>query len=72
MFQNKHISIGEWLLFYILMAIPLVNLIVYILLLVNPKTNRSLKNMLLLWLILIAIGVIGFIALGATLMNLIN
>ncbi len=68
MFQNKVIGIGEWLLFFILMAIPIVNVVVYILLLINPKTNRSLKNLLLLWLIFIAIGVIGFVALFGQLM----
>jgi hypothetical protein len=40
-------SVGDWWVFFILMAIPLVNILVFVILLLSSGTNRSLKNYLL-------------------------
>jgi hypothetical protein len=47
MFSKRHMSVGDWWVFFILMAIPLVNILVFVILLLSSGTNRSLKNYLL-------------------------
>ena len=63
MFQNKVMSISDWFFFIVLMWIPIINLIVYILLLANPNTNPSLKNLLWLGVILIVVGAFAWVSL---------
>ncbi|MEN9205088.1 MAG: hypothetical protein Q6K70_04690 [Thermostichales cyanobacterium DRC_bins_46] len=48
----------NWLGTIILLAIPLVNLIVIIVTLVNPNTRPSKKNFILANLILVGIGLV--------------
>lgn len=62
MFQEKDMSVGAWFVFYILSVIPFVNIIVWLVLLLGSKTNKSLKNLLVLQVILVAI-MIGFMIL---------
>ena len=62
MFQSKHISITDWLLIFVLMAIPILNIIVLVILLLNPKTNQSLKNLLLALVIITGIIFFGYLA----------
>ena len=59
MFDKKHMTVGSWWLYYILMLIPIVNIIVYIMLLLSPKANPSLKSFL--WASLIPIIVFGIL-----------
>ncbi|MFP4478646.1 MAG: hypothetical protein ACLFPM_04360 [Candidatus Izemoplasmatales bacterium] len=61
MFQERDISVGAWFVFFLISAIPLVNIIFWIILLVSPDTNQSLKNLLVLHLILAAVGILFFI-----------
>jgi len=44
MFSKSEVGIFEWLFFNILIAIPLVNLIVIVVVLLDGNTNRTLKN----------------------------
>jgi len=64
MFQNDDLSIGDWWLFWILMAIPIVNVIVWLIILFSSSTNRTLKHML--WAEVLIVVII--IALFATLL----
>ena len=62
MFQEKDMSVGAWFAFYILSVIPFVNFVVWLVLLLGSKTNKSLKNLLVLQvpqqkIIMILIGV---------------
>jgi hypothetical protein len=57
MFQQKDVSMGAWFVFGILSAIPLVNLITWLILLFDGNTNKSLKNLLKLQVVLFFIGV---------------
>jgi hypothetical protein len=61
MFQNKDISVGEWFVFYFLSAIPGINLVVWLFLLLSGNTNKSLKNLLVLQVILAAVVLLGTI-----------
>ena len=58
MFQEKDITIGGWFVFFVLSAVPTVNIIVWLILLLGEKTNKSLKNLLKLQLIGFLIGII--------------
>ena len=53
---NQIVGIGEWILTFILLAIPIVNLVMLIVWLVRKKTKKSKKNFLLAELILFLIG----------------
>jgi|GEM_PF-3208571 hypothetical protein len=68
MFNSKgHMTVGDWFVFHLLMAIPLVNIIIYIILLFSSDTNPSLKSYLVLPLIIlvVALGIIfTLLALG--------
>lgn len=61
--RDTHMTFGDWFVFHLLMAIPLVNVIIYIMLLFSSNTNRSLKSYILLPLIigLIILAVIMFL-----------
>jgi len=58
MFQKQDLSIGDWILFYILMSIPLVNIVIFFMVVLNGQTNKTLKNMLITSLIMVAVGVV--------------
>lgn len=47
MFSNEHMSVIDWWLFFILSIIPIVNIIVFIMILLSENANKSLKNYLL-------------------------
>ena len=71
MFQSNQMSIGDWFIYHILLVIPIVNIIVFIMLITNPKTNPSLRNLMLMQLIIFVIAIVIFIgALGSLMQNL--
>ena len=72
MFQKRDMTIVDWILFYILMAIPLLNIVVFIMLLVSPKTCPSLKSYLIVFLILIVIIGLSWATILASIMNTID
>jgi len=65
MFSKSHMTIGSWWVFFLVMAIPLVNVVMFFVLLLSGDTNRSLKNYLLaivlpFFLIFVFVFVFGF------------
>jgi hypothetical protein len=65
MFNELEVSKGAWFVFFILSSIPGVNLIFWIVLLVGQDTNRSLKNLLVVQMIMAAVGVVLYFAVFA-------
>lgn len=62
--REQPMGVMSWLGFYLLMAIPIVNIVLLIVLLFHPDTNHSLKNYLLSFIVLLAIvGIIVLIIL---------
>lgn len=55
MFQEIEVSKGAWFVFFIISAIPFVNVIFWIVLLIGSDTNQSLKNLLVVQLIMGAV-----------------
>lgn len=47
MFAKNEMSIGDWWLFFILMVIPLVNVIMFLVIIFSSGINKSLKNYML-------------------------
>jgi len=58
MFQQSDVSVGAWFVFSVLSAIPGINVIIWLVLLLGANTNKSLKNLLILQILLFVIGVV--------------
>lgn len=66
MFNKKDLAVLDWWLFFVLMAVPGLNLIIAIVLLVSERTNKTLKNYLVaLVLPVVAIIILWFAVLAA-------
>lgn len=57
MFEKDQLGIFDWILFFVLMAIPVVNIIFFIVLLVSANTNKSLKSYLGALLVMFVFGI---------------
>jgi len=60
MFTRDDMSIGDWWLYWILMAIPIVNVIVFLIVLFSSGTSRSLRNMLWAQVLIVVIVIALF------------
>jgi hypothetical protein len=71
MFQKDQLTVVDWWLFFILMFIPLINIVVFFLLILNSGTNKTLKNYLLAGLIpvILIIGLVLFTGIGAAILD---
>jgi hypothetical protein len=58
MFNDQELSVGGWIIFWILMAIPVINVIVFLVILCSKDSNRTLRNMLLAGIVLAVIAVV--------------
>lgn len=58
MFNKQNLSVGAWIVFWILMAIPFVNVIMYLIILFSSDKNPTLKNMLWAQVILVIIVIV--------------
>ncbi len=63
LFERNQMTIGAWAVYHLLLMIPIVNIIFIIMLLLSPRTNKSLKNLILFQIIVIVV----FIFFGITL-----
>ncbi len=61
MFKKQDLNVGDWIVFWILMVIPVVNVIIFIITLFSADTNRTLKNMLWGEVILFAVSITLFL-----------
>lgn len=58
MFQQEDVSVGAWFVFSVLSALPVVNVVMWLVLLLGPNTNKSLKNLLVYQLILAVVAIV--------------
>ena len=58
MFQQEDVSVGAWFVFSVLSALPGVNVVMWLVLLLGPNTNKSLKNLLVYQLILAVVAIV--------------
>ena len=71
--SDRHLTLGDWFVFHLLMVIPVVNIIIYIILLFSGDTNPSLRSYLWLPIIIIAVflaALLILIAIGVSLPQL--
>lgn len=68
MFSRNEVSVFGWIMFYIMMAIPLVNIIFWIVLLFGSSTNKTLKNLLVAQIVavIVVVGLVLGLGVGAT------
>jgi len=67
MFSDREISVGTWIIFWFIMAIPIINIIALLFILFSSDTNKTLQNMVKAQLVLIIIAVFLFMTLLAPL-----
>lgn len=58
--NNEVMSVGAYIGMFILSAIPIVNIICWIVWLVNPNTNRNKKNYIIANIVIFVIAVVLF------------
>lgn len=68
MFKREEVSIGAWLVFMLVMMVPLVNLVMFLVLIISSETNRTMKNYLIASLVPSVLGVFFFFTAIAPLM----
>ncbi len=61
MFRKAELSIGDWLLYFLLMSIPFVNIVIFLVLILNPFTNRTLWNLMITTVIVIPVLLVTII-----------
>ena len=71
MFSKRELRVVDWWIFWLLMAIPVVNIVMFFVLLFSGNTNKSLKNYLLA-LILPVILMIILIISGVFTLGMMN
>ncbi|WP_296080448.1 hypothetical protein [uncultured Eubacterium sp.] len=59
-------SIGSYILMFVLSAIPVVNIICWIVWLVSPNTNKNKKNFIWAQIIMVAVAYVAVIVLATT------
>lgn len=68
MFQKEQLSIMDWFLFFVLMVIPIVNVICFIWILCSRNTNKTLRNYLGFQVVVVLVTIVIFIAFYASIM----
>jgi hypothetical protein len=71
MFSKKQMGVVDWWVFWLLMAIPVVNIVMFFILLLSGNTNPSLKNYLLALILPVIIGIV-LLASGALTLGFLN
>jgi hypothetical protein len=69
MFEKDQLSVGDWIVYYLIMAIPLVNLIMFFVILGNSNANKTLKSFMLAGLVLGSVVVILYFTIFASILG---
>lgn len=72
MFHEKHMSTGAWLIFMLLMAIPVVNIVLIIIILLDRTYNRSLRNFIKAQLVFVILGIVLLFGLWSVIMGFLE
>ncbi len=67
MFEKDQLGVGDWIVYYLLMAIPFVNIILFFVILGNSNANQTLKSYMLSGLVMAAVVVILYVTVFASL-----
>lgn len=72
MFHEKHMTTGAWLIFMLLMAIPIVNIVLIIIILLDRTYNRSLRNFIKAQLVFVILGIVLLFGLWSVIMGFLE
>lgn len=70
MYQRKDLTIGDWIGYHIFMLMPVINVIVWVMLIRNKDTNKTLKSFMVAQFIILLIFVIAAFVFGSAIMAL--
>jgi hypothetical protein len=71
MFEKEQLGVFDWIILHILMAIPFVNIIIIIVLLASASTNRTLKNYIWSFIVMLAVVIVLMFTLFASFLGLL-
>lgn len=69
MFEKDQLSVGDWIVYYLIMAIPLVNLIMFFVILGNSNANKTLKSFMLAGLVFAAVVIVLYFTIFASILG---
>ncbi|PAT02008.1 hypothetical protein CI105_03875 [Candidatus Izimaplasma bacterium ZiA1] len=58
MLSKKNLSVIDWLVIYVLLIIPFVNVVFILYALLSSKTNATFKNMIIAYILIAVIGIV--------------
>lgn len=70
MYQRQHLTIGDWIGYFIFMLMPGINIIVWIMLMRSKDTNKTLKSFMIAQFVILLMLVIAAFVFGSALMAL--
>lgn len=70
MYQREHLTIGDWIGYFIFMLMPGINIIVWIMLIRSNDTNKSLKSFMIAQFVILLMFIIVAFVFGSALMAL--
>lgn len=69
MFEKDQLSVGDWIVYTLLMAIPLVNIILFFMILGNSEANKTLRSFMIAQLVMTVIVVVLYFVFFAALFS---
>ena len=70
MYQSEHLSVGDWIGYFIFMLMPGINVIVWIMLIRSKDTNKSLKSFMIAQFVIVALLIVAAFVFGSAIMAL--
>ena len=70
MYQRQHLTIGDWIGYFIFMLMPGINIIVWVMLIRSKDTNKSLKSFMIAQFAILALLVVAAFVFGSAIMAL--
>lgn len=74
--KNSVVTVGDWIITFIILCIPIVNIIALIVWLVSDNVSQSKKNFfiasLIIFVISVVLSVLGFIFIWASILSMLE
>ena len=70
MYQRQHLTVGDWIGYFIFMLMPGINVIIWIMLMRSKETNKSLKSFMIAQFAIMALLIVAAFVFGSAIMAL--